>query len=73
MANPEEGAVGLRGYGPTKALMFSGETDDFELWCIKFKGFLRINKLYSVLETSSANDQEKNAEIFALMVQFLDN
>ena len=63
----------LRGYGPSKALMFTGQADDFELWSIKFKGYLRINKLHKVLESPSEGDEEKNAEIFAIMVQFLDD
>ena len=40
-----------RGYGPSRALMFTGNPEDFELWSVKFKGFLRIHKLHIVLET----------------------
>ena len=67
----------LRGYGQSRALMFSGEAEDFELWAVKFKGFLRINKLLKVLEPPATDtttvDEEKNAEVFALMIQFLDD
>ena len=63
----------LRGYGQARALMFSGNPDDFELWSVKFKGYLRIQKLHTVLETPAEGDSDKNAEIFAYMVQFLDD
>ena len=63
----------LRGYGPSKALYFTGQAEDFELWSIKFKGYLRINKLHKTLEQATPGDEDANAEIFALMVQFLDD
>ena len=63
----------LRGYGPPRALMFSGEAEDFELWSIKFKGYLRMNKLHTYLESETPGDSEKNADIFSMMIQVLDD
>ena len=62
-----------RGYGPGKALHFSGEVEKFELWSIKFKGYLRLNKLHKTLEEATTGDDEKNAELYATLVQVLDD
>ena len=60
-----------RGYGP--APMFSGEGDTFELWCTKFKGMLRLQKLHDVLEGTGEINAEKNANIYAHLVNCLDD
>ena len=54
--------------------MFSGEADSFELWRLNVKGLIRINKLHSILDSTDPNvNADKNTEIFALMVQYLDD
>ena len=62
-----------RGYGPGKSLHFSGEAEHFELWSIKFKAYLRLHKLHKVLTTPEEGDEEKNAELYAMLVQVLDD
>ena len=63
----------LRGYG-TQNLVFSGESQDFELWSVKFKGMIRLQKLHTILESSADTvDDDKNAQLFAHLVQCLDN
>ena len=61
----------------TSRLQFSGEEDKFELWMVKFKGHLRVQKLSSVLEQNGDNRgdnyEEKNALIYAELVQCLDD
>ena len=61
------------GYGPNKSLHFSGDVEAFELWAIKFKAYLRLNKLYKTLTTETEGDEEKNAELYATLVQVLDD
>ena len=61
------------GYGPGKSLQFSGEAEHFELWSMKFKAYLRLNKLHKVLESAQAGDEEKNADLYATLVQTLDD
>ena len=62
----------VRGYGLSKTHQFSGDGDQYELWEIKFKAYLRLNKLKNVLEESDP-DVEKNAEVYAILVQLLDD
>ena len=61
------------GYGPMKALVFSGEEENFELWAVKFKAYLRLNKLHKTLEEETTGDEEKNALVYASLVQVLDD
>ena len=61
----------LKGYG-TQAVVFSGEAQDYELWSIKFKGLIRLHNLHAELD-GTTNDAEKNAKIFAYLVQCLDD
>ena len=63
----------LTGYGPLKSLRFSGDEEDFELWSVKFKAYLRLNKLHKILEGETAGDEDKNAEVYATLVQALDD
>ena len=53
-------------------LVFNGESEEYELWEIKFKAFLRTKKLLDTLN-ADAPDPTKNAEIFANLVMLLDN
>ena len=71
------------GYGSpnsTKRHVFDSDNDDYELWEVKFKAMLRLNKLYSILNKSAPTDpadlavyDEKNAEIFSTLVLWLDD
>ena len=64
------------GYGgPGKCLIFDGDERKFELWQVKFMGFLRLQKLHDVVMAADPSDvdEEKNAEVFALLVQCLDD
>ena len=54
----------------------------FELWLIKFSSYIRVQKLDSVLDdalfdTASVeertNYEQKNSQLFAHLVQFLDD
>ena len=66
-------AESLRGYGPSRALMFPGEAEKYELWEIKFKAYLRLHKLHSIVTSDGEVDEEKNAEVYASLVQVLDD
>ena len=68
------------GYGPRKPqLYFDGDPERFELFLVKFKAHLRLNKLLDVLShTPSGREeedahQERNAIVFAELVQCLDD
>ena len=57
--------------------MFDGDESKYELWEVKFLGYMRLEKLYDVVipkegETSSPN-AEKRASAFAELVQCLDD
>ena len=64
-------------------LTFDGDEEKFELWQAKFMGHLRLQKLKDTLETELnphtatqaeiREDDEKNAEIYAELIQFLDD
>ena len=60
------------GYGPSTCLIFNGDEAKYELWEVKFKGYLRVQKLHGVL-TDATPDTEKNAQVFAELVQVLDD
>ena len=54
--------------------MFSGESETFELWCTKFKGMMRLQKLHDIIEGADDNvNAEKNAQVYAHLVQCLDD
>ena len=66
------------GYGPSHRhrLLFDGDERKYELWEIKFLGFMIIRKLHEVfanLEEAITDDDNKNAECFAELVQILDD
>ena len=65
------------GYGPSnKRLYFDGDDEKFELWEVKFKAHLRIQKLHSILDAEEDDDEmddEMNELVFAEMVQYLDD
>ena len=63
----------LTGYGANRSILFSGEAEKFELWEVKFKAYMRLNKLSKVLETTEAVTEDQNAEVFSSLVQVLDD
>ena len=50
----------LRGNGPRCRLMFDGDENKYELWEVKFIGFLRTVKLHEVVSAENP-DAGKNA------------
>ena len=63
------------GYGPSSArcrLQFDGDESKYELWEVKFLGYMRLQKLSEVITGIKTNDA-KNAEAFAELVQLLDD
>ena len=64
------------GYGPSRRLLFDGDEAKYELWEIKFLGYLRLHKLYDVIlaeEEPKEGDVEKNIDAFAQLIQCLDD
>jgi hypothetical protein len=64
------------GYGPRRGLIFDGDENKYELWEVKFLGYMRLQKLYNILIPSSSErelDEAKNADAFAELVQCLDD
>jgi len=63
--------------GPSRMrLAFDGDERKFELWQVKFLGFMRIQKLHEVFSPVDGNDPPdagKNAEAFAELIQCLDD
>ena len=64
---------------PTDAkLFFDGDESKYELWEVKFLGYLRIQHLYQILlSPKDLSDDidfiEKNATVFAKLIQYLDD
>ena len=44
-------AASATGYGPRARLLFDGDENKYELWEIKFFGYLRIQKLLDVVNS----------------------
>ena len=63
------------GYGPRDKLIYDGDEEKYELWEARFMARLRTQKLSGVVDVadSTAVDAEKNANIFAELVQLLDD
>ena len=71
------------GNGPiiaTRNLYFNGENSNYELFEVKFLSYLRMMKLHvfvvdenGVLLKEDPVDSSKNSEVFACLVQFLDD
>ncbi|GFR68045.1 CCHC-type zinc finger, nucleic acid binding protein a [Elysia marginata] len=69
------------GYGPRSRLMFDGDERKYELWEIKFLGFMKIRDLDEILQNlddeyqidRSTPQAKKNEEVFAELVQVLDD
>eukprot|EP00794_Sanderia_malayensis_P004500 gene4500-5098_t len=66
--------MNLTVYGPSRTLMFDGDETKYELWEVKFLGYLRLRKLHKVIIPSEdAPDAGLNANAFAELVQCLDD
>ena len=61
-----------RGSGSRCRLLFDGDETKYELWEVKFLGYLRTIKLHGVVN-AEAPDAEKNAQVFAELVIVLDD
>ena len=64
--------MSVTGYGPApsqKHLYFDGDEEKFDLWEIKFLAHLRLRKL----SLDDDTEAEKNADVFAELVQVLDD
>ena len=63
------------GYGPRPRLTFDGDETKFDLWEVKFLAYLRIQKMHVVLEEVNNDnvDPEKNADLYAELIQVLDD
>src|SRR6218665_1799002 len=61
------------GYEPRMRLIFDGYERKYELWEVKFLGFMRLHNLHIVCVSEEAPDAEKNAEAFAELIQCLDD
>ena len=64
--------AGSRGNGPSCRLVFDGKEENYELWEVKFSGYLRSQKLHDVLHADEP-DADKNAQVFGELVQCLDD
>ena len=66
-------------YGPRAAkLFFNGNESKYELWEVKFLGYLRIQHLHQIIlsPTDQSDDMdpvEKNGIIFAELIQYLND
>ena len=65
------------GYGPSRygRLVFDGDPSSYETWEAKFLGHMRLQKLLKVIVAPDSEDvdEEKNAEAYAELIQFLDD
>ena len=69
-------AASSTGYGPRRALIFSGDESKYELWEVKFLAHMRLQKLYNVFvpaEEEEPASAAKKADAFAELVQCLDD
>ena len=60
------------GYGSRMRLIFDGDERKYELWEVKFLGFMWLQKLHNMFVSEEDPDAEKNAEAFAELIQCLD-
>lgn len=70
-------SVNLTGYGPRRTLIFDGDGSKYELWEVKFLGYMRLQKLHDVVIPKEGekeeHSEEKKASAFAELVQCLDD
>lgn len=71
--------MALTGYGPRPRIIFDGEERYYELWEVKFLGFLKIRGLDDVtkdldeINPGFEISEKKNSEVYAELVQVLDD
>ncbi|GFS13107.1 zinc knuckle [Elysia marginata] len=66
------------GYGPRHRIIFDGDDRRYELWEVKFLGYMKHRGLDEVLKNLDLEgqldvDEAKNAEVYAELVQVLDD
>ena len=70
------------GYGPRHRILFDGDEHKYELWEVKFLGFMKIRGLDAVLKNipideesddTAEIDEGKSEEVYAELVQVLDD
>ena len=69
------------GYEPSASLsrysrlIFDGDERKYEQWEVKFLGYMRLQKLRDMILAADEDeiDDDKNAEAFAELIQFLDD
>ncbi len=75
-------STNVTSYGPRRDILgrygrlcFDGDERKFEQWEIKFLGYMRLQKLKDTIVASGDDeiDDDKNAEAFAELIQFLDD
>ena len=69
-------SINLTGYGPWRTLIFDGDENKFELWEVKFLGYMRLQKLHGVfvpVEGKDPPDAATKAQAFAELIQCLDD
>ena len=69
-------SINLTGYGPRRTLIFDGDENKFELWEVKFLGYMRLQKLHGVfvpVEGKDPPDAATKAQAFAELIQCLDD
>ena len=63
---PRTMAMLAKGYGPIRRLMFDGDEAKYDLWEIKFLGFMRLHKLHEVILTEGTLDEEMRSRTLML-------
>jgi hypothetical protein len=70
-------AINSTGYGPRTRLYFDGDETKYELWEVKFLGYMRMQKFHDVIVKKEgerdAPEADKLADAFAELVQCLDD
>ena len=65
------------GYGPRSRLLFDGDEEKYELWEVKFMGYMHLQKLDDVIEGEDEAEigdfAERNAIVLAELVQCPDD
>lgn len=64
------------GCGPNRRLLFEGDEAKYELWEIKFLGFMRLQKIRDVILTEGQRDGDdgnKNDDAFAQLMLCTDD
>ena len=61
------------GYGPRMKLMFTGDEQDYDIWEVRFLGYMALQGLKeTILPSSTTVDSTKNERAYAELVMLLD-